>query len=531
MPTILVADDNSNIQKMVSLAFQEKGIRVVAVGNGEAACRKVPEVRPDVVLADVFMPVRNGYEVCEFVKQDPEFAQTPVILLVGAFDPLDEKEAARVGASGVLKKPFVPPEPLINLVSSLLGKTDSQQEKASEPKSMAETARADSKIEYASEAPFVEPARKPSAPGASEFRLPSAEANSGLEVTPAPGQPAKPAPSDASNDDDLGPENAWMQRRASTDYEIDAADSADLVERLAGARTDSAAANESEDEILPSDKHVPFAGANIPEVPADEPRRRWSDVFARESSAKANPPEAVPIEETASEPDTDRPSVSSYGVAPPELEVAEREADTKDHVSESAFAQEPSSTPEAPAQSSNVLPFTIHEPKAEPPSANRDNAADPFVYSGTLVGDSEASPSHSESPEIETEKSADLGSATEEISYALSSDSDADLGESHVAATHAEPMRKTPEDASSYSPAADIELQTDPETAPTEEGKSESLLTAPSTSTPEKADDASVDDVVAKVISKLEPQLHQALANGVLRPLVEQLLNEKRGKK
>ena len=89
VPTILVADDNSNIQKMVSLAFQKKGIRVVAVGNGEAACRKVPEVRPDVVLADVFMPVRNGYEVCEFVKQDPEFAETPLILLVGAFDPLD----------------------------------------------------------------------------------------------------------------------------------------------------------------------------------------------------------------------------------------------------------------------------------------------------------------------------------------------------------------------------------------------------------------------------------------------------------
>ncbi|HEV2314690.1 MAG TPA: response regulator, partial [Candidatus Acidoferrales bacterium] len=74
MPTILVADDNSNIQKMVSLVFEEKGMRVVAVGNGEAACRKIPEVRPDIVLADVFMPVRNGYEVCEFVKQDSQFA-------------------------------------------------------------------------------------------------------------------------------------------------------------------------------------------------------------------------------------------------------------------------------------------------------------------------------------------------------------------------------------------------------------------------------------------------------------------------
>src|SRR5690348_5055557 len=122
VPTILVADDNSNIQKMVSLVFQEKGIHVVAVGNGEAACRKVPEVKPDIVLADVFMPVRNGYEVCEFVKRDSRFSETPVILLVGAFDPLDEKEARRVGADGVLKKPFVPPDPLIAMVTSALEK-------------------------------------------------------------------------------------------------------------------------------------------------------------------------------------------------------------------------------------------------------------------------------------------------------------------------------------------------------------------------------------------------------------------------
>ena len=126
MPTILVADDNSNIQKMVSLALKDQGIDVVSVGNGEAAVRKLPEVLPDLVLADIFMPVRNGYEVCEFVKQDPRFAHTPVVLLVGAFDPLDEHEAQRVGADGVLKKPFVPPDPLITMVKSLLARSASE---------------------------------------------------------------------------------------------------------------------------------------------------------------------------------------------------------------------------------------------------------------------------------------------------------------------------------------------------------------------------------------------------------------------
>ncbi len=133
MPKILVADDNANIQKMVVLAFEERGIQVVTVGNGEAAVRRMPDLNPDLVLADIFMPVRNGYEVCEFVKKDERFSHVPVILLVGAFDPLDEKEARRVGADGVLKKPFVPPDPLIAMVMSALEKN---------PKVVAEMAKA-----------------------------------------------------------------------------------------------------------------------------------------------------------------------------------------------------------------------------------------------------------------------------------------------------------------------------------------------------------------------------------------------------
>ena len=120
MAKILVADDNSNIQRMVGLALKDQGIDVVAVGNGEAAVRKISDVRPDLVLADVFMPVRNGYEVCQYVKTNPSLAHIPVILLVGAFDPLDEQEAQRVGADGVLKKPFVPADPLISMVKSAL---------------------------------------------------------------------------------------------------------------------------------------------------------------------------------------------------------------------------------------------------------------------------------------------------------------------------------------------------------------------------------------------------------------------------
>jgi len=148
VPKILVADDNSNIQKMVGLALKDQGIDVVAVGNGEAAVRKISDIKPDLVLADVFMPVRNGYEVCQYVKTDPNLSHIPVILLVGAFDPLDEQEAQRVGADGVLKKPFVPPDPLISMVKSALARAGvalaaSNAEKAVE----AEAAKAASLLE------------------------------------------------------------------------------------------------------------------------------------------------------------------------------------------------------------------------------------------------------------------------------------------------------------------------------------------------------------------------------------------------
>ena len=123
MPKILVADDNSNVQKTVALALADLGVEVVAVNNGDAAVRKLGDVMPDLVLADIFMPVRNGYEVCDFVKKDSRFSHVPVVLLVGAFDPLDEREAQRVAADGILKKPFVPPDPLIAMVKTLLDRS------------------------------------------------------------------------------------------------------------------------------------------------------------------------------------------------------------------------------------------------------------------------------------------------------------------------------------------------------------------------------------------------------------------------
>ncbi|MBP7867305.1 MAG: response regulator [Acidobacteria bacterium] len=119
---LLLADDSITIQKVVSLTFAEEDFEVICVGNGEIAVEKIREQQPDIVLADIFMPRKTGYEVCAFVKTSERFRHIPVILLVGTFEPFDKAEAASVGADGFLTKPFEPTV-LIRMVRQMLEKT------------------------------------------------------------------------------------------------------------------------------------------------------------------------------------------------------------------------------------------------------------------------------------------------------------------------------------------------------------------------------------------------------------------------
>jgi CheY-like chemotaxis protein len=116
---ILLADDSITIQKVVNLTFADEGIEVVAVSNGDLAERRLAEVKPDLVLADIFMPGKNGYELCEAIKGSSHFSKVPVVLLVGAFEPFDQTEARRVGADAHLTKPFES-RTLVETVRSLI---------------------------------------------------------------------------------------------------------------------------------------------------------------------------------------------------------------------------------------------------------------------------------------------------------------------------------------------------------------------------------------------------------------------------
>jgi CheY-like chemotaxis protein len=116
---LLLADDSVTIQRVIELTFADEDVQVIAVGNGQEAIERVQRDRPDIVLADVGMPERNGYEVAAFIKGNPALAHIPVVLLTGAFEPVDEARARSVGCDGVLVKPFEP-QIVISRVKDLL---------------------------------------------------------------------------------------------------------------------------------------------------------------------------------------------------------------------------------------------------------------------------------------------------------------------------------------------------------------------------------------------------------------------------
>jgi CheY-like chemotaxis protein len=130
---LLLADDSETVQKVVNLTFELEGIEVVTFGDGDSAMSQFSAVAPDVVLADVHMPGLDGYQICQNIKTNEATKNTPVILLVGSFEPFDEQRAMQVGADDYLTKPFQSIRQLVSKVNELLApKTENNQNEIDE---------------------------------------------------------------------------------------------------------------------------------------------------------------------------------------------------------------------------------------------------------------------------------------------------------------------------------------------------------------------------------------------------------------
>jgi CheY-like chemotaxis protein len=119
--TLLLADDSVTIQRVIELTFADEDITVVAVSDGDQAIARLDSMPPDIVLVDVGMPGKNGYDVAGHVKHTPHLSHIPVVLLTGAFEPVDEVRANALGCDGVLAKPFEP-QMVISRVKELLAR-------------------------------------------------------------------------------------------------------------------------------------------------------------------------------------------------------------------------------------------------------------------------------------------------------------------------------------------------------------------------------------------------------------------------
>jgi CheY-like chemotaxis protein len=129
---LLIADDSVTIHQVVQLAFQETDTVVESVTNGDDVGQALYAFRPNAVLADISMPGVNGYQICSMIKEDPDFSDIPVVLLVGTFESFDESEAARVRYDARLTKPFDPSE-LVHVVHTLVGRNVMHEQPASGP--------------------------------------------------------------------------------------------------------------------------------------------------------------------------------------------------------------------------------------------------------------------------------------------------------------------------------------------------------------------------------------------------------------
>jgi len=119
MPKVMVVDDSLSVRKVVERALATRSIAVVSAASGSEALAALEREEPDVVVCDVVMPDRDGYQICEYVKTHPKLGKTPVLLISGIVNNTVLEKAARVNSNGVMGKPFAA-EDLLRKIDELL---------------------------------------------------------------------------------------------------------------------------------------------------------------------------------------------------------------------------------------------------------------------------------------------------------------------------------------------------------------------------------------------------------------------------
>ncbi len=118
-PVVYFIDDSATMREVIKIAFRREELEVITCHDASSAMDLMDHSAPDVVITDVIMPGRDGYDVCQYIKQHPRFGQTPVILMSGVVNKGVAERAFAVHANELIRKPFQPQD-LIARVRHLL---------------------------------------------------------------------------------------------------------------------------------------------------------------------------------------------------------------------------------------------------------------------------------------------------------------------------------------------------------------------------------------------------------------------------
>jgi len=435
------------------------------------------------------------------VKGDAALAHIPVILLVGAFDPLDEQEAQRVGADGVLKKPFVPPDPLISMVKSALARAGVPL--GNEPEEVAA-------VPVKEAAPAFKPLAMQMAPPPPAFDEPTID---DIPARPAPiniDRGAQPVAfgsllETAEEDPSLLVAKVRMERDwKSAEDEEDKDVAEEEEENEHGWRP---AGTDSDVDEVPAGKQDwrEVAFANIPETPA---RNSYSEV-------EEVPSELVTAEAAAEELPSAYAAEATWSVAVGKAEEAKVEQAPAPKIEESV-----------PSPAAIAMPDVISVQEAAP-------APEPVPAPAPIAATNNSWMSVPPSPwDAEVAKASKLAS-TWDTTVAVATEQPAAARAVHDALPPAVPEPPAEIERTTLSnslPSAAEEVIRE-EAAHVVEESAPEVTHQPSVSEAPVTPAPSVDDMVAKVLSKMDPSVLQAMTRELLKPVIESIVREELKKK
>ena len=178
IPTVYFIDDSATMREVIKIAFRRENINVVACHDAATALVEIETAKPDIVITDVIMPDKDGYDVCQHIKSHPQLAKTPVILMSGVVNRAVAEKAFAVKADELLRKPFQPQD-LIARVKHLL---KSNGAPVPTPAAAANAAVALSSIFSAAATAPMPPRSVPATPAPAQQRT-------AVAATPAPAMP------------------------------------------------------------------------------------------------------------------------------------------------------------------------------------------------------------------------------------------------------------------------------------------------------------------------------------------------------